>query len=180
MHTSTLCTYYGTWKYTKWSIWTEPHYLSQRLPKWTAYFKWKSGAGQAVSVSPEHNLKHRPPPYCLLTACYRSQVKLDSIHTPHCVAPGECGGHFSWQTAQVCVFRDTVCLPACLEGPAEPVNTTELWGPSTCRGQVQVSWDVFTRVICKWAGLACLCTYILVCVYKWANVVRERDCAAKI
>lgn len=95
------------------------------------------GACQAVLVISEYNLNYCPPPHCLLAAsCSQSgQARWYSHHVvsqagvSRCVPPGEAWGSF------LLVDGTGVCTetqPACLKGPAVPVNTAELWGPHTC------------------------------------------------
>lgn len=112
------------------------------------------GACQAVPVSSEHNPKGCPPLHCLLSASC-SQSGQATWYSHHVVGqyrrvtsctPGEARRVISPAKRDRCVYRHTVCWPACFKGPAVPVNTAELWGLCTRSGQVQVSWDVFMWV----------------------------------
>lgn len=90
----------------------------------------------------------------------------------HVVYPRGIMGVISPGRRDRCVYRDTVCSPACLKGPAVPVNTAELWGPHTYWGQVQVSWDVFMHVSVGRTGV-CLCVCVLLCL--WIRTCSKRE-----
>lgn len=128
------------------------------------------GPSQPVLVISKHNLKHCPPPHCLVAALctHAGQIRLDGIHAvfsagqeSHIVYPRGSVWVISPGRQDRCVYRDTVCSLDCLEGTAVPVNTAELWGPHTCSGQVQVSWDVFMWV----RGGRFMCVHS--CVHIW-------------
>lgn len=131
-------------------------------------------ASQAVLIISEHNLKHHSPPHCLLAASCRKSGQMVFTQCPQlgryatlCTPRGAWGSFLLADGTGVCT--ETVCSPACLEGPAVPVNTAELWGPHTCRGQVQVSWDVFMWV--RVGGVSVFVCMHSLCIYK-----KKRGC----
>ncbi len=90
----------------------------------------------------------------------------------HIVYPRGSMGVISPGRRDRCVYRDTVCSPACLEGPAVAVNTAELRGLYTCWGQVQVSWDVFMQVSGRHRGVF-VCMHSCGC--KWTRSYSKRE-----
>lgn len=126
------------------------------------------GPWKAVRVISNHNLKQCPPPHCLLAACCKesgqagwySHRVLSWAGAPQWM----CGGHFSWQTGQVCVQRHSL-LPCLPRGPCCTCKHCRVMGSSH---MLRASPGQLGCVYASLSGL-CVCVYMcaFLCVCLW-------------